>query len=229
MKIKIAVRLSFRNSNLNFRSFNQLSNETTTDTDNNNHRPARTFYANNKLNKVIPLECTSNSSSSRSKFSASKLPASKSRLCHSISHSKLPLKKKPMQPNKVPYTMVKSKSDLNSLKTYPDSFTIVTSPKRSPSAGYNQNRRLKGTEEDDDSIMDYYEWVKPPPEKLYEAASAGDQRSFCEQKYVGLEKDFGDQKSFDEPLYISDHFGQRISVPSSPIITDKVMIGSSHR
>lgn len=164
---------------------------------------------------MIPLECTSNSSSSKSKFSTSKLSASKSRLNHSISHSKLPLKKKPIQPNKVPYTMVKSKSDLNTLKTYPDSFTIITSPKRSPSAGYNQNKRLKGTEEDDDSMMDYYEWVKPPTEKLYEAASTGDQKTF--------------DPSFDESLYISDHFGQRISVPSSPIITDKIMIGSSHR
>lgn len=104
--------------------------------------------------------------------------------------------------------MVKSKSDLNSLKTYPDSFTIITSPKRSPSAGFD-NKRRKDVEEDNDSIIEF-EWIKPPAEKLYEAASV------CE-------------KYFDDPDFIGDHFGQRVSLPSSPIITDKIMIGSSNR
>lgn len=104
--------------------------------------------------------------------------------------------------------MVKSKSDLNSLKTYPDSFTIITSPKRSPSAGY-QNKRRKSNEEDEDSIMDF-EWIKPAPEKLYEAASAG-------EKYLG------------EPTYIPDHFGPHVSMPSSPILTEKIIVGSTHR
>lgn len=106
--------------------------------------------------------------------------------------------------------MVKSKSDLNTLRTYPDSFTIVISPKRSPSAGY-QDRRKKPAEEDEDSIMEF-EWVKPPPEKLYEAAQAQ-----------------ADEKLDEEPTYVTDHFGQHISMPTSPIITDKIMVGSSHR
>lgn len=53
-----------------------------------------------------------------------------------------------------------------------------------------------------------FEWVKPPPEMLYEAATAS-------------EKCLGE--------YSMDHFGQHVSVPSSPIVTDKIMIGSSHR
>lgn len=104
--------------------------------------------------------------------------------------------------------MVKSKSDLNTLKTYPDSFTVLPSPKRSPSAGYN-NKRRKNNEDDDDSLADF-EWIKPPPEMLYEAATAAD-------KYM------------DDPAYVTDHFGQHVSVPSSPIITDKIMVGSTHR
>lgn len=164
--------------------------ETASDTDNNNG-PSRKFFTNNKPHDVIPLETTSNSSSSK--------------LNHSIGHSKIPRK---IPVDKSPFTMVKSKSDLNNLKTYPDSFTIITSPKRSPSAGY-QNKRRKRNEEDEDSIVDF-EWIKPPAEKLYEAASAGD-------KYLG------------EPTYIPDHFGPYISLPSSPIMTDKIIVGSNHR
>lgn len=191
------------------RSFHQLPNETS-DTDNNN-APSRVFFTNNKPHNVIPTDTASNSSSSK--------------LSHSIAHSRLPkktlpprlpvtarkasLKEKAVQKEKaVPYTMVKSKSDLNTLKTYPDSFTILPSPKRSPSAGYN-NKRRKNNEDDEDSVMDC-EWIKPPAEKLYEAASAGD-------KYI------------DDSAYVMDHFGQHVSVPSSPIITDKIMVGSSHR
>ena len=166
--------------------------ETASDTDNNNE-PSRVFFNNNKPHNVIPIEITSNSSSSK--------------LNHSIGHSKIP-RRKPVNIQKSPFTMVKSKSDLNSLKTYPDSFTIITSPKRSPSAGY-QNKRRKSNEEDEDSIMDF-EWIKPPPERLYEAASAAD-------KYLG------------EPTYIPDHFGSHVSMPSSPIVTDKIIVGSTHR
>lgn len=166
--------------------------ETASDTDNNN-RPARVFFTNNKPQNVIPLETTSNSSSSK--------------LNHSIGHSKIP-RKIPVNAQKTPFTMVKSKSDLNSLKTYPDSFTIITSPKRSPSAGY-ENKRRKNNEEDEDSIMEF-EWIKPPAEMLYEAATAGD-------KYLG------------EPTYVTDHFGTHVSMPSSPIVTDKIMVGSTHR
>lgn len=180
--------------NLFYRSFKQISNETASDTDNNNG-PSRVFFKNNKPHNVIPRETTSTSSSSK--------------LNHSVSHCKQAPRKKPVSAQKTPFTMVKSKSDLNSLKTYPDSFTIITSPKRSPSAGYNQNKRRKNNDDDDDSIMEF-EWVKPPPEKLYEAANAG-------EKYL------------DDPAYISDHFGQHISVPSSPIVTDKIIVGSSHR
>jgi hypothetical protein len=196
------------------------------------------FYTNKKPHNVIPLDTTSNSSSSKSKFN------------HSVAHSKLPkAKKKPVASvQKSPYTMVKSKSDLNTLKTYPDSFTIVASPKRSPSAGYQNKRRknviekanvkLKPKEDDDDSIMDF-EWVKPPAEKLYEAS----QRYLEEPTYVPGH--FGEPVPMTPPAYVSDHlgkkvpmtppyvvegnYGKQISMPTSPIITDRVMIGSSHR
>lgn len=177
------------------RGFHQISTETASDTDNNNRR-SRVSYPNKKPTIVIPLDTASNSSSSKSKLNIS------------ISHSRPP-KKRPPAVKPVQFTMVKSKSDLNSLRTYPDSFTIVTSPKRSPSAGY-QNRRKKPNEEDDDSIMEF-EWVKPPPELLYEAAKSDEMHNH------------------DEPAYIPDHFGQLISMPTSPIITDKIMVGSSNR
>lgn len=144
---------------------------------------------------MLPLETTSNSSSSK--------------LNHSIAHSKPVKKKPPSAVKKPPYTMVKSKSDLNTLKTYPDSFTVLPSPKRSPSAGY-QSKRSKDKDDDDDSMTDYYEWIKPPAEKLYEAASVTDH-------YI------------DDHPFETEHFGKRVSMPSSPIITDKIMVGSSHR
>lgn len=154
------------------------------------------FYTNNKPHNVIPIDTASNSSSSK--------------LTVSISHSKPPKKKPSAVAKKSPYAMVKSKSDLNnSLKTYPDSFTIVSSPKRSPSAGNQNTRRKNINDDDDDSIMDF-EWVKPPPEMLYEASKAS-------------------EKHVEEPTYISDHFGQHVSMPTSPIITDKIIVGSSHR
>ena len=210
------------------KGLDQLTIENTSDTDNNNGS-SRSFYLNNRQNRVVPLDITSNSSSSK--------------LNHSIAHTKSVRRKPPIKPlvktsgksttrpspllrrslsrpslkpppvksvvQKNPYALGgKSKSDLNSLKTYPDSFTILPSPKRSPSAGYT-NKRQNSDEEDDDSVMDF-EWVKPAAEKLYEAATTGD-------KYLG------------EPTFIADHFGQHVSVPTSPIITDKVKIGSSHR
>lgn len=176
----------------NSRSFQQLSNGTASDTDNNNG-PSRVFYTKSKPTKVIPPDTTSSSSSS--KFN------------HSVAHSK-GAKKKPVVTKKPQFTMVKSKSDLNTLKTYPDSFTILPSPKRSPSAECQSGRR-KSNLDDEDEMMDF-DWVKPPPEKLYEAANSGD-------------------KSFDEPTYVTDHFGQLVSMPTSPILTDKIMVGSSNR
>jgi hypothetical protein len=200
---------------------------------------------------VIPLDTTSNSSSQHSK----------SKFNHSVAHSKLPKsKKKPLASvQKTPYTMVKSKSDLNTLKTYPDSFTIVASPKRSPSAGYQNKRRksvikrenaklkenanlkenVKLKEDDDDSIMDF-EWKKPPAEKLYEAG----RKYLDEPTYVPGH--FKEPVPMSPPAYLMDHFGtevqvpmtppfvidnygKQISMPTSPIITDRVMIGSSHR
>lgn len=177
------------------------------------------FSSNQQQNRVIPTATSSTASSSK--------------LNHSVAHSKLPLKKKASKSSasakKSPFLMVKSKSDLNALKTYPDSFTIIStqSPKRSPSAGFNSKRK-KNEDEDDDSIIEF-EWVKPPPEKLYEAASAAE-KYLDEPAYTA--DHFGprvSEKYLDEPAYIADHFGQRVSLPSSPIITDKIMIGSSHR
>lgn len=190
---------------------------------------------------MIPNDTTSNSSSSKSKLN------------HSISHSRLTkAKKKPeVGVQKSPYLTVKSKSDLNTLKTYPDSFTIVASPKRSPSAGYQNKRRknlvdrknviekdnMKRKDDDDDSIMDF-EWVKPPAEKLYEAS----RKYLDEPAYVP--KHFGEPVPQEPPAYVLDHFGKevpetppyvidnygkQISMPTSPIITEKVNIGSSNR
>lgn len=128
-------------------------------------------------------------------------------------NKKLPLKR----PNAVvPYTMVKSKSDLLSIKSYPESFTIVTSPRRSPSAGFKESKRRKyagGNDDgDDDSIMDF-EWAKPSAAMLLEAAQSG----------------IADEEVHEEPPYITDSFGQHVSIPTTPILTDKVMVGSSHR
>jgi hypothetical protein len=199
------------------------------------------FFANNKPQNVIPNDTTSNSSSSKSKLN------------HSISHSKLPkVKKKPaVDVKKSPYLMVKSKSDLNTLKTYPDSFTIVASPKRSPSAGYNTKRRknvverksgverknVKLKDDDDDSIMDF-EWVKPPAEKLYEASrNYLDEPTFVPSSFgepvpqeppAYVLEHFGKEVP-DTPLYVIDNYGKQVSMPTSPIITEKVKIGSSNR
>jgi hypothetical protein len=111
--------------------------------------------------------------------------------------------------------MVKSKSDLLSLKSYPESFTIVaSSPGRSPSAGFSESKRRKcGNYDDEDSVMDF-EWVKPSPSKLLEAA----QTAMPDEMEVE-----------EEPPYITDAFGQHVSIPTTPILTDKVMVGSSHR
>lgn len=112
--------------------------------------------------------------------------------------------------------MVKSKSDLLSIKSYPESFTIVTSPRRSPSAGFKESKRRKyagGNDDgDDDSIMDF-EWAKPSAAMLLEAAQSG----------------IADEEVHEEPPYITDSFGQHVSIPTTPILTDKVMVGSSHR
>lgn len=209
--------------------------------------PAQTLFSINKPYNVIPNDTTSNSS------------ASKSKLHHTISHSNLakPNKKTVVNvPKKSPYLAVKSKSDLNTLKTYPDSFTIVASPKRSPSAGYQNKRRtkvidkssvngknslkLKNDDEDDEDYMMDYEWVKPAAEKLYEASK----KYLDEPCYVG--KHYNERVPQQEkvPSYMLDHFGkevpviptyttdnfdQQVSMVTSPIITEKVNIGSSNR
>lgn len=183
------------------RNSHQISTETCSDTE-NNISSSRTFYNNNVPSKNLVMDSTS--------------AASSSKLNHSIAHSipsKIDLNASTM--NRSPFLMVKSKSDLNSLKTYPDSFTILASPRKSPSAGYNnKNRRptlggVAGDDDDDDSIIDI-EWNRPPPDKLYEAAKAA-------------------ENLYEEPDYVIDEFGQHVSVPTSPILTDTVVVGSSHR
>jgi hypothetical protein len=153
---------------------------------------------------------------------------SSSKLNHTVSHvdvtnsRKLPLlnnKKLPFKKTNAtaPYTMVKSKSDLISLKSYPEAFTIVaSSPRRSPSAGFSESKRRKKGEvdADEDSIMDF-EWNKPTPAKLLEAAQNG------------LEPQ--NEEEVEESFYITDALGQHVSIPTTPILTDKVMVGSSHR
>lgn len=111
--------------------------------------------------------------------------------------------------------MVKSKSDLISLKSYPESFTIVTSPRLQSSNNCGQSKRSKTSDiyddDDDDeeqSIMKS-EWITPSNLKLYEAAST---------------KDVNENEN---PLYIND-IVQGISNPTTPILTDKIMTGS-HR
>jgi hypothetical protein len=109
-----------------------------------------------------------------------------------------------------PYTMVKSKSDLMGLKSYPEAFTIVTSPRRSPSVNCGEIKKRK-TSNDDDEIESFMEsdWIKPPASKLYEAAHAED------------------IEMAEDPPYITDIFGQHVSIPTTPILTDKIMIGSN--
>ncbi|KAG5671702.1 hypothetical protein PVAND_001885 [Polypedilum vanderplanki] len=200
----------------NMRKFHQISTETTSDTDNNNkyrtRKPQNFLQKRNKSKSALTLNINSASSSS-------------SKLNHTVSHVVLDkakpkltrtVSKKNLPTQAPPFTMVKSKSDLMSLKSYPEAFTIVTSPRRSPSAGACESKRRKISkngivEEDDDSIMDY-EWVTPPAAKLYEAAQMSDKI-----------------ESIEEPPYITNIFGQHVSIPTTPILTDKVMIGSSHR
>lgn len=210
------------------RKFHQISTESTSDTSDNN---------NNISSKSTNITVSSRNLSSTKPTNAKKPPrapflsrrnktmssfalnsastSSSSKLNHSVSHVVL---KNPRAAPKsvkksVPFTMVKSKSDLMSLKSYPESFTIVTSPKRSPSAGYCESKRRKtcDKDEDDDEMMDY-EWIKPPAAKLYEAAQAAE----------AIE-------DIEKPPCVNDIFGQQIVRPTTPILTDKVMIGSSHR
>ena len=214
------------------RSFHQISTESTSSSDNNNNnkvQPVSTTIKITKCNSTKPsnakkpprvpfLSKRNKTMSSIALNSAS--TSSSSKLNHTVSHVVLKNTKAPARTAKtvkkvVPFTMVKSKSDLMSLKSYPESFTIVTSPRRSPSAGYCESKRRKigGCEgdEDDDDMMEY-EWVKPPAAKLYEAAQAAE-----------------NIENLEEPPFIVDDFGQHVYKPTTPILTDKVMVGSSNR
>jgi hypothetical protein len=154
-------------------------------------------------------------SSSKLNHTVSHVDVTNSRKPPLLNNKKLPFKKSNAT---APYTMVKSKSDLISLKSYPESFTIVaSSPRRSPSAGFSESKRRKMGEvdADEDSIMDF-EWVKPAPAKLLEASQ------------IGL-NELQNEEEVEESLYITDALGQHISIPTTPILTDKVMVGSSHR
>jgi hypothetical protein len=134
--------------------------------------------------------------------------------------------KKPPLP---PVKLVKSKSDMHSsLKTYPDSFTVLPSPKKSPSAGSNMKRRrtLGGCEEDDDdSILDT-DWIKPPAEKLFEVSSL---REPDEELIEKCGEDVCEETVEIETKYAIDHYGQKVSMPTTPIITDRIMTGSRNR
>lgn len=222
-----------------------------------NQNPSTVFYLNNKPDNVIRLETTSNSTSSCSK-QLSKFNRSKSQTriptrrgtslgflrpkkrqpvvapmkppvsrtiksqCSKLTANNNNNSKKPPLP---PVKLVKSKSDMHSLKTYPDSFTVLPSPKKSPSAGANTKRRrtLGGCEDDDDdSILDT-DWVKPPPEKLFEVSSV--RESVVEK---GVDED-DDCEEMLETKYSIDQYGQRISMPTTPIISDRIITGSKNR
>lgn len=107
-----------------------------------------------------------------------------------------------------------------SLKTYPNSFTVVSSPfTRSPSAGGQKSRnpslvKDKDKDEDGDSLMDF-DWIKPAPEKLYEAAQYKEK----ENTYESVDDNIAD--------YDVDH--RDMSMPTTPILTDKVSIGPKNR
>lgn len=110
------------------------------------------------------------------------------------------------------------------LKTYPNSFTVVSSPfTRSPSAGGVKSRKpsilkdkdnTKDEDGDGDSLMDF-DWIKPAPEKLFEAAQYKEK----ENTYESI-----DDKIVD---YDVDH--RDMSMPTTPILTDKVNIGPKNR
>jgi hypothetical protein len=145
--------------------------------------------------------------------------------------------KKPPLP---PVKLVKSKSDMHSLKTYPDSFTVLPSPKKSPSAGANVKRRrtLGGCQDDDDdSILDS-DWIKPPVEKLYEVSSLRKPERptellevECKDEEIIEEcrKDVCEETMEVETKYTIDHYGQKVSMPTTPIITERIMTGSRNR
>lgn len=185
----------FCNYDKNSRNFNEISIETTTDTENNNE--TRIYYNNKNPAAIKPTKpkLQTKSPSTSSKFS---------KFNNSVTHSAQSSTKQ--TPKTTPYTLVKSKSDLMSLKTYPNSFTIVSSPfTRSPSAGGQKTRKPtldKEKDEDGDSLMDF-DWIKPAPEKLYEAAQY-------------KEKDY-------------DVDPRDMSMPTTPILTDKVNIGNKNR
>lgn len=105
-----------------------------------------------------------------------------------------------------------------SLKTYPNSFTVVSSPfTRSPSAGGQKSRKpsvVQDKDEDGDSLMDF-DWIKPAPEKLFEAAQYKEKENIYESV---------DDKIVD---YDVDH--RDMSMPTTPILTDKVNIGNKNR
>lgn len=107
-----------------------------------------------------------------------------------------------------------------SLKTYPNSFTVVSSPfTRSPSAGGYKTRNTsivkdKDEDGDGDSLMDF-DWIKPAPEKLYEAA-----------KYKEKENTY---ETIDDTIQDYDVNYRDMSMPTTPILTDTVNIGPKNR
>lgn len=126
--------------------------------------------------------------------------------------------------------LVKSKTE-HTLKTYPDSFTVLPSPKRSPSAGCITKHRKSSDYDDDDSIQIETGWVKPPAEKLLEFASIHDDDERlsmdCEIELMGEEEE--DNEELKNRKYNIDQFGQKVSMPTTPIITDRVKTGSKNR
>lgn len=125
--------------------------------------------------------------------------------------------------------LVKSKTS-HTLKTYPDSFTVLPSPKRSPSAGCLTKRRRSSDFEDDDSIQIETGWMKPSAEKLLEFASPHDDERLsmdCEIELMGEEEE--DNEELKNRKYNIDQFGQKVSMPTTPIITDRVKTGSKNR
>ncbi|KAL7024761.1 hypothetical protein ACKWTF_013188 [Chironomus riparius] len=210
------------------RSFHQISTESTSSSDNNNNKKpvtvtisksSSTKPSNAKKPPRVPFLSKRNKTMSSIAINSASTSSS-SKLNHTVSHVVLKNTKPPARKTKdckkdVPL-MVKSKSDLMSLNSYPEAFTIITSPRRSPSAGYCESKRRKiggrsNNDDDDDEMMEY-EWVKPPAAKLYEAAQAADSVD-----------------NIEDPPFVVDIFGQHVSRPTTPILTDKVMVGSSHR
>lgn len=128
--------------------------------------------------------------------------------------------------------LVKSKTE-HTLKTYPEAFTVLPSPKKSPSAGCLAKRRRSSDFDDGDSVQIESDWIKPPVDKMLDFVTPREEEMMeddCgdyEIELMGEEEEESDELKGRK--YHIDQFGQKVSMPTTPIITDRVKTGSKNR